>query len=83
MAAGWPASSPTASNTGSRRDVPRYAVAEMKSELMTHLREALDEAKGPETVVGSDLAGFAETWAMEYRGPASPEAWTASAERRA
>ena len=62
--------------------VPRYAVAEMKSELMTHLREALDEGKGPETVVGSDLAGFAETWAMEYRGPASPEAWTASSRKK-
>lgn len=62
--------------------VPRYLVAEMTTELKTHLNEALDEGKGPETVVGADLATFAESWAKEYRGPASPDAWTASNKRR-
>lgn len=58
--------------------VPQRTVAEMKAELTTHLREALDEGKGAEAVVGNDLAGFAESWAKEYRRPAPPDAWDAA-----
>ncbi len=62
--------------------VPRQAVAEMKAELATHLNEAVAAGKGIKTVVGSDLAEFAESWAHEQRGAASPEAWLASQRKR-
>jgi membrane protein implicated in regulation of membrane protease activity len=62
--------------------VPRYVVAEMKVELTTHLLEALGEGKGPEAVVGSNLPDFAESWAQEYRDPAAPDAWGATAKRQ-
>ena len=55
--------------------VPRRTVSEMKAELSTHLREAIDAGKSVEAVVGNDLAGFAEAWATEYRAPAAPSAW--------
>lgn len=58
--------------------VPRRAVAEMKSELTTHLHEAVDAGKGIETVVGDDLAEFAEAWAREFRGPVAAESWDAA-----
>ena len=44
-------------------------------ELESHLHEASAAGKDPSTVVGSDLAAFAETWASEYRSPAAAEAW--------
>lgn len=62
--------------------VPRGATAEMKAELSAHLHEALDAGKTMETVVGSDLATFAESWAAEYRDPAAPEAWNEAERRR-
>lgn len=49
--------------------VPRRAVAEMRLELEQHLVEAEADGRDPESVVGPDLAGFAETWAAEYRRP--------------
>ncbi|MDJ0924257.1 MAG: NfeD family protein [Acidimicrobiia bacterium] len=55
--------------------VPRSRVREMAAELQSHLLEATAEGKTPETVVGDDLAEFAEAWASEYRGPASLDAW--------
>lgn len=61
--------------------VPRRTVVEMKAELTTHLHEAIDAGKGIEAVVGNDLAGFAESWAKEYRGPAAPDAWDAARAR--
>ncbi len=62
--------------------VPQQRVAEMKIELESHLREAQLAGKNPETVVGPDLAAFAESWAAEFRGPAAPDAWRRQ-ERRA
>ena len=62
--------------------VPRRVVSEMKSELSTHLREAVDAGKGVETVVGTDLPAFAESWASEYRDPADPSAWGEAEKRR-
>ena len=61
--------------------VPRQVTADMKAELSAHLHEALDAGKSIETVVGTDLAQFAETWAAAYRGPADPTAWRAAARR--
>jgi membrane protein implicated in regulation of membrane protease activity len=63
--------------------VPRRRVQEMAVELQSHLFEAQAEGKTPEAVVGPDLAAFAEEWASEYRGPASPEAWDAANRRLA
>jgi membrane protein implicated in regulation of membrane protease activity/DNA-binding ferritin-like protein (Dps family) len=62
--------------------VPRQAVSEMKAELVTYLDEALAEGKGIRSVVGDDLAGFAESWALEQRGSVSPDAWRAAQRRR-
>ena len=58
--------------------VPRRMVAEMKAELSAHLHEAIAAGKGMETVIGTDLAEFAESWAIEHRGPTSDKAWKAS-----
>ena len=63
--------------------VPRGAIRDMAAELHSHLMEAAREGKQPEAVVGPDLAAFAESWAAEYRGPASPDAWNADARRAA
>lgn len=52
--------------------VPKAAVAEMRAELVAHLTAADAEGKSPETVVGTDLAGFAEEWASVHRGPGGP-----------
>lgn len=62
--------------------VPRAKVREMSAELQSHLLDAQAEGKTPEAVVGPSLEEFAEAWAAEYRGPASPGAWGA-ADRRA
>jgi len=55
--------------------VPQERAKEMKIELESHLREAQQAGKSPETVVGPDLATFAEAWASEFRAPAAPGAW--------
>lgn len=58
--------------------VPRRDVAEMRMQLDQHLQEALGDGHPVETVIGNDLAKFAETWAAEYRptGPNSAD-WEA------
>ena len=61
--------------------VPRSRAKEMAAELQSHLLEAEADGKTPEAVVGPDLAAFAEEWASEYRGPASPGAWRAANRR--
>jgi membrane protein implicated in regulation of membrane protease activity len=63
--------------------VPKSRVREMSAELQSHLLDADREGKRPETVVGPDLAEFAEAWAAEYRDPAGPGAWRASGRRAA
>lgn len=55
--------------------VPRSRVRDMATELQSHLLEATAAGKDPVAVVGPDLAEFAETWASEYRGPATPDSW--------
>lgn len=56
--------------------VPRSISNAMKLELESHLYEAAAAGKDPATVVGSDLAEFAEGWASEFRSPAATESWT-------
>lgn len=47
------------------------AVVDMRRELASHLSEAMDAGKSPTSVVGDDVASFAEAWAAEQRGPVS------------
>ena len=49
--------------------VPRKATKEMKAELTSHLEEAAQAGKTPDTVIGTDLNKFAEEWARTYRRP--------------
>jgi hypothetical protein len=59
-----------------RTRVPKHAVAEMQGELESHLRDALAEGKPVASVVGEDVAAFAEQWAREYRPPfVRPSSW--------
>lgn len=51
--------------------VPRKTAGEMRAELEQHLDEALSEGKAPSTVVGPDVAAFAEAWASEQRSRTS------------
>lgn len=51
--------------------VPRQTANEMRIELEQHLNEAADEGKTPTTVVGPDIAAFAEAWAAEQRSRTS------------
>jgi hypothetical protein len=44
----------------------------MRSELETHLRDAVDDGKSLESVTGEDVATFAEEWAREFRAPVEP-----------
>ncbi len=44
-------------------------VSEMRDELADHLTEATHAGRTVDTVVGSDLAAFAEEWASAYRNP--------------
>ena len=53
--------------------VPRKTANEMRSELEQHLNEAAAEGKTPSTVVGDDVATFAEVWASEQRGRTSAD----------
>lgn len=66
--------------------VPRTAIQEMAAELTAHLLDASAAGKSAGVVVGTDLAGFAEAWAAEYRGPANRAvgvaAWKAPARHR-
>jgi len=55
--------------------VPRSISNAMKLELESHLYEAAAVGKSPASVVGSDLAQFAENWASEFRSPATAETW--------
>lgn len=47
--------------------VPRRAIDEMRIELSSHLAEAESDGRPIESVVGDDLAAFAEAWAAERR----------------
>jgi membrane protein implicated in regulation of membrane protease activity len=55
--------------------VPPSISNAMKLELESHLHEAASAGKDPATVVGTDLAAFAESWAVEFRSPATAESW--------
>ena len=55
--------------------VPRSVSTAMKLELESHLHEAAAAGKEPATVVGADLASFAESWASEFRSPEAAESW--------
>jgi membrane protein implicated in regulation of membrane protease activity len=55
--------------------VPRSISDAMKLELESHLYEAGTAGKSPASVVGEDLAQFAESWAAEFRSPAAAESW--------
>ena len=48
--------------------VPTDAVAEMRTELQTHLEAAVEAGKDVDAVVGPDLDAFAEEWAAIHRG---------------
>ncbi|MEA3502449.1 MAG: hypothetical protein U9R47_06710, partial [Actinomycetota bacterium] len=50
--------------------VPGDTVGEMRNELADHLAEATDAGQSVDSVVGTDLAVFAEAWAAAYRGSA-------------
>ena len=55
--------------------VPAPRIADMKLELSQHLAEATSNGRRIESVIGGDLAEFAETWAAEYRAGAPTSAW--------
>jgi membrane protein implicated in regulation of membrane protease activity/DNA-binding ferritin-like protein (Dps family) len=50
--------------------VPSERVGEMRDELADHLTEATAAGQSVDSVVGPDLAVFAEAWAAAYRGSA-------------
>lgn len=52
--------------------VPKRTVAEMRLELTQHLNAAAAEGRSPTTVVGPDIAEFAESWAAEHRRSGRP-----------
>jgi len=51
--------------------VPSERVGEMSDELTDHLTEATAAGQSVDSVVGTDLAVFAEAWASAYRGSAT------------
>jgi len=53
------------------RGVDPATVAEMTAELRAHLVDATAAGKPPESVVGTDLPGFAEEWAIAFRDQAT------------
>jgi membrane protein implicated in regulation of membrane protease activity/DNA-binding ferritin-like protein (Dps family) len=55
--------------------VPGRRIADMRLELSQHLAEATSNGRKVESVIGPDLAEFAETWAAEYRDRAPRSAW--------
>lgn len=52
--------------------VPADAVAEMRTELQSHLSAAIEAGKPVDAVVGNDLNAFAEEWAAIYRAAPQP-----------
>jgi hypothetical protein len=44
----------------------------MRSELETHLKDAVNDGKSLESVIGENTASFAEEWAREFRAPVEP-----------
>ena len=52
-----------------RTGIPRRKVNDMLSELERHLREADEDGKPVEAVVGEDVKPLAEAWAEENRPP--------------
>ena len=46
-----------------QQSIAAGTIAEMRSELESHLREAMSEGKEPESVVGDDINSFARSWA--------------------
>jgi len=58
-----------------RTGIPGSAVVAMRAELESHLRQAAAEGKPPETVVGADLAAFAEAWAREEMSGGTLPTW--------
>jgi membrane protein implicated in regulation of membrane protease activity len=58
-------------------------MAEMRLELERHLADAAADGRTAETVVGPDLATFAEAWAAESRRPGTrPRRWDEVTGRR-
>ena len=57
------------------RDVPDARIEEMEEELGDHLREAVENGRSVESVVGEDLDAFAEEWAKEARSERSILGW--------
>jgi membrane protein implicated in regulation of membrane protease activity len=55
--------------------VPGRKIADMKLELSQHLAEATSNGRKVESVIGGNLADFAETWAAEYRVGVPSSAW--------
>ena len=47
--------------------LPSGVITEMRDELALHLRETIAAGNPPDRVVGTNLADFAENWAVEYR----------------
>lgn len=56
--------------------VPRRAVEEMRLQLEQHLLEGEADGRSPDRVVGRDPAGFAESWASEYRKGSHSVSWS-------
>ena len=57
------------------RDVPDARIEEMEEELGDHLREAVENGRSVESVVGDDTVAFAEEWAKEARSERSFLGW--------
>ncbi|MGH8928526.1 MAG: NfeD family protein [Acidimicrobiia bacterium] len=55
--------------------VPGWRIVDMKLELHRHLFDATSDGRAVESVIGSNLAEFAETWASEYRDRLPDSAW--------
>lgn len=53
-------------------EVPVANIEQMRDELHQHLREAVEEGKSVDAVVGGDVIAFAEEWAAPNRVPKSP-----------
>ena len=51
-----------------QQSIPASTIAEMRTELESHLREASGEGKSIDSVVGEDLNAFARSWANARGG---------------
>ncbi|MDH4117445.1 MAG: NfeD family protein [Acidimicrobiia bacterium] len=56
--------------------VPRRAIEDMRAELEQHLLDAAADNRTPDQVLGGDPAGFAESWAAEYRKATTTVTWS-------